>query len=117
MKKVVFIFILFAVLQLLPIDIFAQCAMCKAAAESSLKDDPNSIARGLNKGILFLMGIPYLVVAIIFRKELVQFIKNLRNKEKTPINKKSLGRLTFTLTFITCAVVLFILFISIYKPA
>jgi amino acid permease len=94
---------------------YSQCAMCKAAAESSIQNDPNAIAKGLNKGILFLMGIPYLVVAIIFRKELSQFVKNLRNKEKTAINKKSLEKLTFAITFITCAVVLFILFISIYK--
>ena len=96
---------------------YSQCAMCKAAAESSLESNPNSVAKGLNKGILFLMGIPYLAVAVIFRKELLQFVKNLRSKEKTPINAKSLNKLTFAITFITCAIVLFVLFLSIYKPA
>jgi hypothetical protein len=104
-------------LLLLPTVDFAQCAMCKAAAESSLESNPNSVAKGLNKGILFLMAIPYLAVAVIFRKELLQFVKNLRSKEKTAINAKSLSKLTFAITFITCAVVLFVLFLSIYKPA
>lgn len=103
-------------LLLLPTANFSQCAMCKAAAESAIAANPNSVAKGLNKGILFLMGIPYLVVGIIFRRELAQFVKNLRNKEKTVINKKSLSKLTFAITFVTCAVVLFIVFISFYKP-
>jgi len=103
-------------LLLLPAVNFSQCAMCKAAAESSIKSNPKSIAKGLNKGILFLMAIPYLVVAIIFRKELMQFFKNLGNKEKTAVNKKSLSKLTFAITFVTCAVVLFVFFISFYKP-
>ena len=90
--------------------------MCKAAAESSLENNPNGIAKGLNKGILFLMAFPYIIVGIIFRKELAQFVRNLRNKEKTAINKKSLEKLTFAITFITCAVIVFVLFISIYKP-
>ena len=95
---------------------YSQCAMCKAAAESAAEANPNSVAKGLNKGILFLMGIPYLVVAIIFRRELAQFFKNLGNKEKTAMNKKTLGKLTFAITFITCAVILFAVFITFYKP-
>ncbi|MGZ3862866.1 MAG: hypothetical protein ACXVPN_10680 [Bacteroidia bacterium] len=95
---------------------YSQCAMCKAAAESSLEANPNSVAKGLNSGILFLMSIPYIVVAVIFRKELKQFFINLRSREKTPINKKNLEKMTFALTFITCAIILFIIFQSVYKP-
>lgn len=95
---------------------YSQCAMCKAAAESAAEANPNSVAKGLNKGILFLMAIPYLVVAIIFRKELAQFFKNIRNKEKTPFNKKDLHKLTFALTFVTCAAILFTVFIIFFKP-
>lgn len=94
---------------------YSQCAMCKAAAESDLEHNPDSIAHGLNKGILFLMAIPYIVVGIIFRNEIRQFFHNIRFKEKNPINKKRLSNLTFALTFISCAVLLFIMFISIYK--
>jgi len=94
----------------------AQCAMCKAAAESDLQNNPNSLAQGLNKGILFLMAIPYIIVAVIFKNDITLFFKNIRNKEKTPFNKRSLNNLTFALTFVSCAVVLFAIFISFYKP-
>lgn len=61
----------------LPMDVEAQCAMCKTAAESSLKSNPNSIARGLNSGILYLMAVPYLAIMFIFRKQLVSLWKRL----------------------------------------
>jgi|GEM_PF-271639 hypothetical protein len=95
---------------------YSQCAMCKAAAESDLQNNPNSIAQGLNTGILFLMFIPYLIVGVIFRKDILIFFKNIGSKEKTPFNKKSLSSLTFLLTFISCTVILFAIFISFYKP-
>ncbi|MBC7865809.1 MAG: hypothetical protein IAF38_22740, partial [Bacteroidia bacterium] len=50
----------------------AQCAMCKAAAESSLKNG-GGIERGINSGIIYLMGVPYMLLAmfcIIFRKDI-----------------------------------------------
>ncbi|HEX7413933.1 MAG TPA: hypothetical protein VF411_07785 [Bacteroidia bacterium] len=103
-------------LLLLTVAAYSQCAMCKAAAESDLKNNPNSVAKGLNTGILFLMVIPYLIVCVIFRKDVVQFFKNIGNKEKTPFNKARLNNLTFLLTFISCTVILFILFMSFYKP-
>jgi hypothetical protein len=83
---------------------YSQCAMCKAAAESDLQNNPNSVAQGLNTGILFLMFIPYLIVGVIFRNEIILFFKNIRNK------------VTFVLTFVSCTVILFIIFISFYKP-
>lgn len=39
----------------------AQCAMCKAQLESGGMQD-SDIARGLNKGIVLLMLIPYLLL-------------------------------------------------------
>jgi hypothetical protein len=41
---------------------FAQCAMCRAALENS--DNPVT-AEAVNDGIVFLMAVPYLLVAII----------------------------------------------------
>jgi len=63
-------------------DILAQCAMCKASAESSLKNNPNSIARGLNSGILYLMAVPYIMIAFIFRKQIASLWRKLRGKVK-----------------------------------
>ncbi len=105
-----------AILALASYAAYSQCAMCKAAAESDAANNPNSVAKGLNKGIMLLLGIPYIVTGVIFRKELMQLIRNIGNKEKTPFNKKSLSKMTFALTFITCTVLLFIFFISFYKP-
>ena len=38
----------------------AQCAMCRAVLES---EDGQSTAEGVNNGIIYLMSIPYLLVA------------------------------------------------------
>lgn len=39
----------------------AQCAMCRASVESSNGEDQDTIANGLNKGILYLMAVPYIL--------------------------------------------------------
>lgn len=44
--------------------LLAQCAMCKANAESSLKEG-NETARGLNMGIMYLLVIPYLMIGAL----------------------------------------------------
>ena len=57
-------------LLVLAVDAEAQCVMCKAVAEDSAED--GSLGRGLNSGILYLMGIPYAIMAFfawfVFRK-------------------------------------------------
>ena len=69
---------------LISLDSGAQCAMCKQAAESSLKSNPNSMARSLNSGILYLMAVPYLMLGFIFRKQLIQLWKKfIKKSEKT----------------------------------
>lgn len=54
--------------------------MCKQAAETSLKSNPKSIARGLNTGILYLMAVPYLMIVFIFRKQLIMLWRNITRK-------------------------------------
>lgn len=61
-------------------ELHAQCAMCKAAAETSMKEDAGSIARGLNSGILYLMAVPYLMIAFIFRKQLFKLFRMAKAK-------------------------------------
>lgn len=39
----------------------AQCAMCKAVAESDLEGG-GTAAKGINEGILYLMFIPYILI-------------------------------------------------------
>lgn len=50
------------VLCFLMVDLSAQCPMCKMAAESNLESG-GSAGAGLNKGILFMLSMPYLIVA------------------------------------------------------
>lgn len=76
-----FIVALVIFLMFLQPEMQAQCAMCKQAAETSLKSNPNSMARSLNSGILYLMAVPYIMLAFIFRKQLVQLWKKLRAKK------------------------------------
>ncbi len=44
---------------------FAQCPMCKAAVESSIKGGASNAGKGLNDGILYLLAAPYLFVAAL----------------------------------------------------
>ncbi len=76
--------VLFLLLALQP-DVAAQCAMCKQAAESSMQHNPNSLARSLNSGILYLMAVPYLLIAFIFRKQLYQLWKRVFRKGVEPV--------------------------------
>lgn len=81
MRKPHYIVLFFVLLIILiPTISEAQCAMCKQAAESGLKNDPKSMARSLNSGILYLMAVPYLMLAFIFRKQLKTIFLRLKAK-------------------------------------
>lgn len=73
------LFLVVIVFVLFPVDLEAQCAMCKATVESS-QGQKNSVAAGINKGILYLMAVPYILLMFIFRKQIVALWKSLRNK-------------------------------------
>ncbi len=44
----------------------AQCPMCKTAVESNLKNEGATAGLGLNDGILYLLGAPYLLFGTAF---------------------------------------------------
>ena len=52
-----------AILFLAPVEMNAQCAMCRAVLESS---GENTLAEGINDGIVYLMAIPYILVGFLF---------------------------------------------------
>ena len=55
-------FFLFGFIVLLFIDpMNAQCSMCRAVLES---EEGQQTARGINDGIIYLMAIPYILVAL-----------------------------------------------------
>ncbi|UZO81196.1 hypothetical protein NBT05_01675 [Aquimarina sp. ERC-38] len=41
---------------------YSQCAMCRAVLENG---DKQEVAQGINNGILYLMIIPYVLIAIV----------------------------------------------------
>lgn len=69
---------------LLPPEALAQgCAMCKATVESQEQSGifggQQRIGEGLNKGIIFLMVVPYLLLFLFFRKRIMGFVKEFAN--------------------------------------
>ena len=63
-QKTVFIFMLSVVaFMLIGTDAAAQCAMCKASIESS--DKMKAYTEGINKGILYMAAVPYIMIGSI----------------------------------------------------
>ena len=62
--------------------ILGQCAMCRAVAESATDEYGNSVSAGINTGILYIMFIPYLLLAVVgwvfYRNRIRGFIRELR---------------------------------------
>ena len=46
------------------------CSQCKMLAEQSAEAGEASFGSNINKGILFLMAIPYILLFFLFRKKL-----------------------------------------------
>lgn len=61
-------------------DIEAQCSMCrKIANDGANKNIGGTVSNNLNTAILYLMIIPYFLLAFIFRKQLKSLFKSLRS--------------------------------------
>lgn len=77
MKKRVFLLVL--ILGVIAFDIaYGQgCSQCKLVSEQSTEAGEASFATNINKGILLLMSMPYIILIIVFRKRLVRFFKKL----------------------------------------
>ena len=79
-RSVVLLFVLLLLFGLLPVDLVAQgCAMCKATVESQEEGGvfggQQAVGAGLNKGIIMLMVVPYVLLFLFFRKRVVGFFK------------------------------------------
>lgn len=55
------------------------CSQCKLLAEQSTEVGEASFGTNINKGILFLMAIPYILLFILFRKRIIQFFRSRRS--------------------------------------
>lgn len=65
-KLIVFIFLLVALVAFTDMSVSAQCALCRSSVESNRSDEKLSkFGNGLNRGILFLMAVPYVLVGTV----------------------------------------------------
>ncbi|NDG46895.1 MAG: hypothetical protein EBY37_07305 [Flavobacteriia bacterium] len=65
LNKILFVIVLIAVLIVaLSPELLAQCPMCRMSAESNLENGGTE-GRGLNNGILYMLSLPYLLVATL----------------------------------------------------
>jgi len=69
MNRIIFIVIIFL---LFSFSAEAQCAMCRAVLES---EEGQTTAEGVNDGIVYLMAIPYILVAGIGYIIYIKFLK------------------------------------------
>ena len=53
------------------------CSQCKLLAEQGSQADESSFGSNINFGILYLMIIPYFLLLFLFRKQIIDFAKNL----------------------------------------
>lgn len=78
MKRVTLIlFFIVAFTFMFSLNVDAQCAMCKAVAETGTKDG-TSVSGGINNAIYYLMTLPYILLFVLFRKKIVGFFKEWR---------------------------------------
>lgn len=64
-KKYLILVIIAIIFIMMPsIEIMAQCPMCRAAAETNLAQGGTE-GKGLNKGILYMLTLPYLLVGTL----------------------------------------------------
>lgn len=69
---------LFIVVLIWSLQDFAQgCSTCRAQIESADGSDL-SVGNGLNTGIYILMAVPYVILFLLFRKQIVSLIKEFR---------------------------------------
>ena len=81
MKKIgIIVLVALALMLVFQVDVEAQCAMCRMNAENASKES-QGFAQGLNNGIVYLMGIPYILLflgGLVFYRS---FIKKAKNTE------------------------------------
>jgi hypothetical protein len=66
MKKLMLIFTIVLIFTLSGVggELLAQCPMCRATAESNLANGGTE-GKGLNNGILYMLGMPYILIGTI----------------------------------------------------
>jgi len=61
----IFVLLFVLLLNLLPLATQAQCVMCKTQVEAARAEKDDYDVTGLNKGILYMMSIPYVLMGAV----------------------------------------------------
>lgn len=77
MKRIYIVLVVIVLLVVLMPDLYGQCSQCKLLAEHNAQDDEILGKNGnrINTGILYIMVIPYLILAFLFRKQIARLFK------------------------------------------
>lgn len=71
--------VVFVLAIVLPGQVDAQCAMCSATNETAMQEGEGL---GINQGIIYLMGIPYVLLGFLgflfFRKRISGFVREMK---------------------------------------
>jgi hypothetical protein len=82
-KKLLYTSLIIFLLTAISINADAQCAMCKAVAESATDEHGNHVSGGINAGIIYMMGVPYLLLGVLalvfFRDKIKSIIQEFRS--------------------------------------
>ncbi len=62
--RVLFVIIVTSLITVNLTELAAQCPMCRMAAESNLENG-GTVGKGLNKGILYMLAMPYILVSTV----------------------------------------------------
>jgi hypothetical protein len=57
------------------------CSQCKLIPQSD-QQGGGTAALGINKAILYIMAMPYIVLCILFRKQIVRYYRQFREKRR-----------------------------------
>ncbi len=77
-KRVVFLIILAVLVISLDYTMAQGCSQCKLISEQSTEAGEASFATNINKGILILMMMPYLILIIVFRKKIAGLFRKAK---------------------------------------
>lgn len=69
-------------------DVSAQCAMCSLNAENSVANG-STLGKGLNDGILFLLGLPFLIIVAAGALWYTKFRNKDDKKSVSPFGEQS----------------------------
>lgn len=62
--RVLFVLLIICFISVNLTELAAQCPMCRMAAESNLENG-GTVGKGLNKGILYMLATPYILVSTV----------------------------------------------------